>query len=259
VYLIGPDQQLAAAYYRNTVIHFFVNPAIAELALLRAAEPGLEDRLAAFWSAAMQLRDLLKFEFFFAEKEHFRGELRQVLADLDTDWEATLRAGPEAIQALVRRFRPYNAHRVLRPYLDAYRIVADHLERQGAQPVTEEGRFVSECMGLGQQYQLQRRIRSAASVSQVLFRTALRLAENRGLLRTREPELYRWRAVFADEIRSALKRTEAIGRSPPVRHHHLEQRDRRGERAHQPAPRRTAPPIHAPGGAEHLGEGVRAA
>ena len=35
--MIAPDQHLAAAYYRNTVIHFFVNGAIAELALIRAA------------------------------------------------------------------------------------------------------------------------------------------------------------------------------------------------------------------------------
>ncbi|MFP8881329.1 MAG: 1-acyl-sn-glycerol-3-phosphate acyltransferase, partial [Myxococcota bacterium] len=36
VYRIGAEQQLAAAYYRNTIIHFFVTSAIAELALLRA-------------------------------------------------------------------------------------------------------------------------------------------------------------------------------------------------------------------------------
>ena len=43
VFLIGPDQQLAAAYYRNTIIHFFVNAAIAELSLLRAADEGVAD------------------------------------------------------------------------------------------------------------------------------------------------------------------------------------------------------------------------
>ena len=80
VYQIGPEQQLQAAYYRNTVIHFFVNPAIAELALLRAAEPGVADPAAEFWDEAMRLRDLLKFEFFFAEKEIFRGELQRELA-----------------------------------------------------------------------------------------------------------------------------------------------------------------------------------
>ena len=77
VYAIGPDQHLAAAYYRNTIIHFFVNAAIAELSLVRAASAA--DPIDAFWQEAMRLRDLLKFEFFFADKEAFRDELRREL------------------------------------------------------------------------------------------------------------------------------------------------------------------------------------
>jgi glycerol-3-phosphate O-acyltransferase len=210
VYLIGPDQQLAAAYYRNSIIHFFVNPAIAELALLAAADEDAGDRVAAFWSAAMQLRDLLKFELFFAEKEIFRGELRREVAARDADWEETLRRGAEPIQALVRRFKPFNAHRVLRPFLESYRIVADHLERMDPGEPVDESKVVSACTGLGKQYHLQRRIRSAASVSQVLFKTALRLADNRGLLDSSEPELAARRAVFAEEVRAAIRRTDAI-------------------------------------------------
>ena len=69
VYRIGPDQQLAAAYYRNTIVHFFVNGAITELALIAAAthrrfEPSPRLRV----DEALALRDLLKFEFFFAER-----------------------------------------------------------------------------------------------------------------------------------------------------------------------------------------------
>ena len=47
VYAIGPNQHLAAAYYRNTVIHFFVTAAIAELALLGAAGPTLPTERAS--------------------------------------------------------------------------------------------------------------------------------------------------------------------------------------------------------------------
>ncbi|MGH0029469.1 MAG: glycerol-3-phosphate 1-O-acyltransferase [Myxococcota bacterium] len=210
VYLIGPDQQLAAAYYRNTIIHFFVNPAIAELALLRAAEDDTADRVAAFWSAAMQLRDLLKFEFFFAEKELFRGELRRELAARDPEWESTLSAGPEAIHALLRQFRPLNAHRVLRPFLESYRIVADQLVRTDPSEKVDASRFLSACTGLGRQYHLQRRIHSTASISQVLFKTALRLADHRGLLGSSEPDLVDWRRAFATEIRAAPRQADAI-------------------------------------------------
>jgi glycerol-3-phosphate O-acyltransferase len=210
VYLIGTDQQLAASYYRNSIIHFFISPAIAELALLAAAEDEAGDRVAAFWRAAMQLRDLLKFEFFFSEKDLFRGELRRELMERDARWEQTLGESADATLALVQRFRPLSAHRVLRPFLESYRIVADHLERLDSATDFDEARFLEECAGLGKQYHLQRRIRSTASVSSVLFKTALQIAANRELLDSHESELATWRRVFAEEVRTAIRRVDAI-------------------------------------------------
>ncbi len=210
VYRIGPEQQLAAAYYRNTVVHFFVIACIAELSLLRAAETEHGDRLAAFWDEAMQLRDLLKFEFFFAEKEIFRGELVQELRVYDSDWEQRLRAGGEEILAMLRSFRPFSSHRVLRPFVEAYQLAADLLEQLDPSEEFDQGAFVNRCMGLGRQYHLQRRIHSAASVSQVLFRNALRLAENRGLLDASAPDLVERRRAFAAELSGVVRRVEAI-------------------------------------------------
>jgi glycerol-3-phosphate O-acyltransferase len=211
VYRIGPERELAAAYYRNSVIHFFVDPAIVELALLEAAEVEEgEDRIAAFWRAALRLRDLFKFEFFFAEKDAFRGVLHRELADRDPHWEATLARGAEGALELVRRSRPFNAHRVLRPFLEAYRIVADRLEQIAPHEAIDEERLLGACLGLGRQYHLQRRIRSSASVSRVLFQTALKLAANRGLLDSTETDIARWRRAFAEEIRAALRRVDAI-------------------------------------------------
>ena len=191
VWMIGPDQHLTAAYYRNTVIHFFVNGAIAELALLRAGEDGVAERRREFWDEASRLRDLLKFEFFFAEKELFRGELRQELALHDPHWEERLGEGPEAIQALLPRLRPFNSHRVLRPFLEAYRVVGDALARREPGAPFDEAAFLRSCLALGRQYLLQRRIHSAESVSQVLFGNALRLAQNRELLAPGGAELRR--------------------------------------------------------------------
>src|SRR5439155_984208 len=90
VYRSGPEKHLIASYYRNTIIHFFVNGAIAELALLRAAEDGIADPAAEFWDEAIRLRDLLKFEFFFAEKDAFREELREEVGLHDAQWESRL-------------------------------------------------------------------------------------------------------------------------------------------------------------------------
>jgi glycerol-3-phosphate O-acyltransferase len=211
VYRIGVERELAAAYYRNSIIHFFVEPAIAELALIEAAEASPEeDRVAVFWRAAMALRDLLKFEFFFAEKDSFRGELRRALAARDPNWETLLASGPESAQELVKRSRPFNAHRVLRPFLEAYRVVGDRLERTPPDGPIDEERFLAACLGVGHQYHLQRRIHSGESVSKVLFKTALELAANRGLVHSNEPELANWRRVFAEQIRTVLRRIDAV-------------------------------------------------
>jgi glycerol-3-phosphate O-acyltransferase len=210
LYVIGPDQQLAAAYYRNTVIHFFVNPCIVEVALLRAAEAGFQDSLAAFWAETLRLRDLLKFEFFFAEKEVFRGELVRELRFYDADWERRVRDGSDSIRELVASFRPFSSHRVLRPFVEAYQIVGDLLEREAPGAAFDEPAFLERCLRLGRQYHLQRRIHSAASVSQVLFGTALRLARNRGCLEPTAPDLAERRRALAEEIRDVVRRTEAL-------------------------------------------------
>ncbi len=212
VYAIGPDQHLAAAYYRNTIIHFFVNGAIAELALLAAAEESARsDAAAAFWDAAMRLRDLLKFEFFFVEKDVFRAEVQREVALHDADWEARLGGGPAEIQALLRRFKPFSAHRVLRPFVDGYRVVADALVQQPVGAPLDEGALIGRCLALGKQYRLQRRIRSAESVSKVLFETALRLARNRRLLEPGAPDLAERRRAFAEEMRDVARRVDAVG------------------------------------------------
>ena len=218
VYAIGRGQHLAAAYYRNAVIHYFVNGAIAELALLRAAEPGLTDRKAEFWDEALRLRDLLKFEFFFAEKELFKGEVRQELGLHDPGFESALDGGADAILALMPRIHPFSAHRILRPFLEAYRVVGNALERRDPAAPLEEGPFLKDCLALGRQYELQRHIKRRESVSKVLFATALRLARNRGLVDAGGPDLAERRKAFAEEIRQAIRRVDQVEALVRARH-----------------------------------------
>jgi glycerol-3-phosphate O-acyltransferase len=210
VYAIGADQHLTAAYYRNTIIQFFVNGPIAELALLRAAEDDVQEFLAEFWAEALRLRDLLKFEFFFADRERFRAELHEEVAFHAADWQDAVARGPAGIQTVLRRFRPFNAHRILRPYLEAYQVVGDALEREPEGTNLDDAAFLSRCLALGEQYRLQGRIRSAESVSRVVFEAALRLAKNRGLVEPGTAELGPRRNAFAAEIRAVLRRVEAV-------------------------------------------------
>jgi glycerol-3-phosphate O-acyltransferase len=208
VYSIEPDQHLAAAYYRNTIIHFFTSGAIAELGLVAASEAE-EDPLGEFWGEVARLRDLLKFEFFFPEREEFREEIAVEVATHRSDWESAVAAGGEEALDVLRSFRPFTAHWVLRPFLEAYRVVADALEaRDYRKPVDDK--FVAECLTLGRQYLLQRRIQSPESVSTVLFESALALAANYGLVEGEGPELLERRSEFATTIGDVVGRIDVV-------------------------------------------------
>jgi glycerol-3-phosphate O-acyltransferase len=158
----------------------------------------------------MQLRDLLKFEFFFAEKDAFREEIRAEVALHDPDWETHVTQGPDEIQAVLRRFKPFSAHRVLRPFLEAYRVIADALARREAKTPVEDDEVLSYGLRLGKQYELQRRILSPESVSKALFSNALALARNRGLLRPDTPGLDERRRAFAAEVEDAIRHVDAV-------------------------------------------------
>ena len=54
-------------------------PSIVELALAHAARAD-GDRLEAFWAQAMRLRDLLKFDFYFADSAAFREHIAEEMA-----------------------------------------------------------------------------------------------------------------------------------------------------------------------------------
>jgi glycerol-3-phosphate O-acyltransferase len=213
VYLIAPEQQLTAAYYRNTIIHFFVNGAIIELALLATSEVTPDAQRPTpydvFWDEVYRLRDLFKFEFFFADKDEHRGEIAAELALFAPDWKTELAEDRSAAAQLLRRIRPYSAYSVLRPFAEAYRVVADALTQHPSGQPLEDGPFLVRCLALGKQYHLQRRIRSAESVSKILFETALRLVRNRGLITGQPGDDDRCRA-FANELRDVVRRLDAI-------------------------------------------------
>ena len=185
VYAIGPDQHLTAAYYRNTIIHFFVNGAIAELALLRAAEvEASADAPGEFWDEALRLRDLLKFEFFFADKEAFRDELRDEVALHDPDWETRLARGrrgdPRAACAASSRSAPTACcGRSSRPTASS---ATRSSATTPATPVDESALPRHAASRSASSTGCSAASGSTESVSKVLFATALRLARNRELL-----------------------------------------------------------------------------
>jgi len=222
VYAIGPDQHLAAAFYRNSVVHHFLDGSIAELALVSAADPGVGDPLAAFWTAAIGVRDLLRFEFFFRERDEFRAGVTAALVRNDPRWQERVAEGPRGVVGLLRNIRPLTSPLILRSFFEAHRVVALELARRGSDAVADEGSFVTACGGHGRQLLLQQRIRSPESVSQHLFRTGFRLASYRGLAAAAD-DLATRRATFVTEIDRLVRRLdaiEAIAREVAGQEHH---------------------------------------
>ena len=209
VWSIGPTRHLEAAFYRNSVVHFLVNRAIAELVLARVAEEEVPDAVIDGWDEALRIRDVLKFEFFFARKWDFGQELREELALIDPGWER--RAGePGAAWEALQGSEPLLAPRVLGSFLEAYLVVAERLVAHDPGTPIAEREFLAECVGVGHQYRLQRRLARAESISRELFSTALKLAANRNLMETGGEDLKLRRAAFADEIGMLVRRVERL-------------------------------------------------
>jgi glycerol-3-phosphate O-acyltransferase len=196
VYWLDDEQMIQVSYYRNVVVHFFVPRAIAEIALTSA--PGRGDERAAVDAAVMAVRDLLKFEFFFADRDAFLAEIDADIALDMPDWNRVLRdEGGEAVaNGLGRRVAGW----ALLPFLDAYQVVGDELEELVG-PYNEK-QFLKACLARARMYRIEGRLASGESASQVLFKSALALAANRELLSDdRAPG----RAAFAAEVREARR------------------------------------------------------
>ena len=212
VWGIGEDQHLVAAFYRNTAIHILVDRAIAETALLAAAETSVDGSvlLATVRDEALRLRELLKFEFLFSARAQFEKDLADEIRLIGPVGDTTKSAAAADVRRLLESADLLLAHLVLRPFLDAYHIVADRLAAHEDESF-DEGAFLAECLQVGKQWELQRRIASAETRSMELFKTALRLARHRELVDGFDyPDIAERRRQFADEIATAIRRVNTI-------------------------------------------------
>jgi glycerol-3-phosphate O-acyltransferase len=209
VFSIEPGQHAVAAFYRNSAIHWFVNRAILEISLLDVSYEETAGPMERAWLSAFAMRDLLKFEFFFSDKVTFREEMKAEARLLDPKFRQHV--GTEEQRRQVLFHAPFLiSHRVLPPFLEAYYVVADRLAAQPEDRKIDKKMFTEECVRVGKQYVLQKRLRNPECVSQEIFANAISLAANRGLLAPGGPDLGKRRREFAEELYSAVQRMAAI-------------------------------------------------
>jgi glycerol-3-phosphate O-acyltransferase len=229
VWSVADGGHHVAAFYRNGALHHVVGRAIAEVALLRAAEAGdagpsaVGDgpghaghagrgssgaRVPGRGSAevlereALAVRDLLKFEFFFAAKERFLEQVREerrLMTDEDLPPAAQLDAVPTIL-----------ANRVLRSFVDAQLVVAERLAERDPRTAVDPEAFLRECLDVGRQMLLQRRILQPEAVGRELFTAAMRLAENRDLVDPGREEVRAQRREWLDEVRALLRDLDVL-------------------------------------------------
>ena len=206
VWRIAPEDEHTAAFYRNSVIHAFLETAIVELALAHAGHVD-GDRVEAFWAQAMRLRDLLKFDFYFADSAAFRQNIADEMS-WHEDWEAHVAAGAAEIDAMLYVKRPLMAESMLRVFFEAYEIVADVLRDA---PADIGGKELTQlALGVGSQYVAQRRVRSSEPVSTLLFDTARQVVADQDLLEP-GPDLAERRVAFRRELRAILQDFDHVG------------------------------------------------
>ncbi len=209
VYALKPEQHGIASYYRNTTIHHFVNKAIAELALMAVAtRPG--EGAAFFWQEAERLRDLYKFEFFYAGKDVFRDQVREELGRYQADWEARLDDDVGFAQKFLATLTPLTAHTVLISFTEAYRVVADVLARKAPEDTLNEKEVLAECLPYGRQALLQRRITSEASIGKLLFQNGFKLMDNLGLVAPGDASLKERRLQMSQSLRELTHRIDIL-------------------------------------------------
>ena len=214
VFGIEPASHPMASYYRNTIIHHFVNKAILELALLGAADAPHGEAREAFWLETERLRDYFKFEFFYPEKKAFRKELKQELELVNPDWKSFLEQGGPAVLGLLEDMRPLVAHASLLQFIEAYSVVFDLLARLPSEESLQESDCVTQALKQGKQAYLQRRITSEASIGKILFGNGFKLAANLGLTAgqaaTESPDLREKRIQLLRNFKELSRRLDRI-------------------------------------------------
>jgi glycerol-3-phosphate O-acyltransferase len=197
VFWLNEEQMVRIAYYRNVIVHFFVPRALAEMALNglmdtgQASEQDVDNTL-------LRLRDLLKFEFFFQEKQDF---VDSISADMELDvpdWRTSF--ATNGASALLSKMGEPVAQWAVLPFLDAYQIVGDELEN--SKGAFNEKAFLKACLDRARMYRIEGRLISGESASLVMFKSALSLADNRELL-AGPGDIGLRRRLFAAEIREA--------------------------------------------------------
>lgn len=208
VYAIEPDQHPLASYYRNSIIHHFLDKAIVELSILKAREVKGRPASEVFWEETDRLRDLFKFEFFYPAKTEYRKNLKAELTRTDPDWQKKLDQGGPMLKSLTNRMQPLIGHGVFLPFVESYTVVLDILSRLEPGQVIDKKGCVEAALKEGRQAYLLRRITSEASIGKILFENGFKMAAGLELTGETTEDTIAERKALLRKFRALSRRME---------------------------------------------------
>jgi len=215
LFKIVPGKVSEAIYYSNMAVHHFVISAFTELALIIWARSPAAGNRALLWAEYRRLRNLFKFEFFFARNEIFQDQLRRELDFLHPDWRSVLELGGEAVISLLKQKPLLVASGVLSPYVSAYRLVGDIISQSAANRRLPDAALIAKCLDSRPDRE-DDGSRSVPGVSRALLVSGLRVADNLGLRNDGHSQAIVKRAEFLEELEFtawALDELDSIAQS----------------------------------------------
>ncbi len=207
-YRIETDQRLAASFYRNTIAHHYVVPAVAEVAIASAGRGPGNSLFEGFHDRLETLAGLLETDFFLPEREIFAGQVTSELTGRVPAWESLLlNDGPAPV---LDRLRPHRAPWALRHFLEAYWVVAGQLATEMAGRPSDGKDFLQSALERSLACVEQERI-SAEAASLSLLSAGLRMATRHDPAAAEEPDLRPEREALAAELGRFLEAIKTLG------------------------------------------------
>jgi glycerol-3-phosphate O-acyltransferase len=210
VYSIEPAHHPMASYYRNIIVHHFLDRAMIEIALFQLRDADSGDATAPFWAHVDRLRDLFKFEFFYPPREEHHAAIAAELARIDPAWKKRLASGDRGVAQLIRRCQPLVGHAVLLSFAEAYSVVADLLSRARFGEPVDEKALEAAALVEGKQAYLLRRISSEAAIGKLLFANGLSLMRHMGLAEPATRDILAARRALLMELRGLANVMESM-------------------------------------------------
>lgn len=205
-FAISRENYLPATYYANMAVHHLYHRAFIELALIKIAPLPAAERNLAFWTEIMALRDVFKFEFFYAKKPQFTNEIEADLNFIDPNWQTNILDSDADVLAILQAQKILVSPVILFNYIEAYRVVGHGLQTWDTNQEWDDKKFIDSSLFLGEEMHWQGRIRRIEAVSKPFLLNGIRLAKNLQLIPTADEPKSEAIAQFIQQLEDLAQR-----------------------------------------------------